>query len=31
MDIWRAAQLLIKQRDDRELFAAGWVDEMIVR
>jgi len=28
-DIWRAAQLLIKQRDDHELFAAGRVDDMM--
>jgi hypothetical protein len=27
IDIWRAAQLLIKQRDDPELFAAGRVDD----
>ena len=31
IDIWRAAQLLIKQRDDPELFAAGRVDDMIAR
>jgi hypothetical protein len=31
IDIWWAAQLLIKQRNDPELFAAGRVDDMIAR
>jgi hypothetical protein len=29
IDIWRAAQLLIRQRDDPELFATERVDDMI--
>jgi hypothetical protein len=29
LDIWRAAQLLIRQRDDPELFATQRVDDMI--
>lgn len=31
IDIWRAAQLLIKQHDDPELFAAGHIDQIIAR
>jgi len=30
-DIWRAAQLLIKQRDDHGLFEAGRVNDMMAR
>jgi hypothetical protein len=31
LDVWRVAQLLIRQRDDPELFAALRVDAMIAR